>query len=281
MAIRAADIPRVVVERIAATHPHPAHFGFAEVCDWPDGALHALMRAGVLIEAGQAESIVCPGCEWQCHKTPTIRRDAAGRRQAYVSCDEEPSLGRIRLPLRSLIQHKATFRMLSECLAVLLGSETARSTASSSAYELGRIKGRYGNRTIGLVVSDAQIEITVGDQRESVLDFLAMASTGLIVDRDFIKRLADRKARTERIERVPDRSRQQARKRKRQIRDAAIYKEAKRLKPAKNDWSAVARSIEGMTLAEGLSAGRIRKIIGERRSAERKKSRADRKNASS
>ncbi len=280
MPIRQNDVPRIVVERTAIAHPRPAYFGYAEVCDWPDGSLCELMRAGLLTEAEQAQSIVCPGCEWQCCKRPTVRRDTAGRRRAYISCDEEPRHGRIRLSLRNLGQYQATVRRLSECLAGLLGFGPVRPSASGNAYELGRIKGRHGSRTVGLIVSDAGIDITVGDQREPVLHVLSMESSGLIADRAFIRQLANRKARTKRVEGVPDRTRQQARKRKTQARNAAIYREAKRLKTAKNDWSAVARSIEGTPLAQGLSSGRIRKIVSERRSAERKKSRANHKSAS-
>lgn len=270
MALRAADIPRVVVERIGAKHPHPAHFEYAEVCDWPDGALRELTRVGLLIEAGPAQSVVCPGCEWQCHKTPTVRRDAAGRRRAYISCDEEPAHGRIRLPICNLVQYEATARRLSESLIGLLGLATVRATASGNTYDLGNMKGRYGTRTIGLIVADVHIDVTVGDQREPVLSVLSMTSSGLVADRAFLRRMADRKTRTGRVERVPDRSRQQARKRNTQTRNAKVYSEAKRLKTSQNTWSDVAKTIAGTPLAEGLSAGRVRKIITEKRAAERK-----------
>lgn len=275
MAIRTSDIPQIVIERIASAHPQPAHFGYFEICDWPDGVLNELIRAGLLIAADQAQSIVCPGCEWQCHKIPTVRLDAGGRRRAYITCDEEPKNGRIRVHVRSLDQYQSNARRLSECLAGLMGFESARPLASGNCYALGRVNGRHGNRTIGLVIVDAQIDITVGDHREPLLNVLSLSNSGLITDRGVVNRLANRKAKIGRGERVSDRSRQRARKRKTLARNAAIYREATKLKRPANSWSDVARLIEGTNLAPGLSFERIRKIISKKRTAERKKIRSN------
>lgn len=270
MAIQANDVPRSVVERIAVAHPRPAYFGFSETCDWPDGVLDTLLRAGLLAEAEQARSIVCPGCERQCGKVPVVRRDFSGQRRVYISCDEEPGLGRIGVPVTFLDRYQSSLKALSNCIGQLLGLGAARVLRSGNLYELGEVKGRLGVRVVSVAISEAQVLVTVGEQREELLQILSYSNSGLAVNRGAINRLASRKVAAGRGTRTPDRSQQKARRRKTESRDVEIFRKAKMLRNQGLTWSGAARDIAGTNIAPNLSFERVRKIISDRSGLERK-----------
>ena len=276
MAIRRNDVPRIIIERTAMAHPRPAYFGASEICDWPEGVLSELLRAGLLVEADQARTILCPGCEWQCNKAPTVRRDAAGRRRAYISCDEQPEHGRIRIAPDSLTQYRSNDRTLSNCVAYLLGYQDARPMGSGNAYKLGVVKGRHGERVVGLLFAETEIAVTVGKHSEPLLAVLTLSRSGLVVDGAAVKRLANRKESTSTSKVVSDRTRQQARKRATTTRDRRLLNRAKQLVQSGLNWSEAAEQIRGTDLAGALSGRRIRRIITEQRSIERKKKRSKR-----
>jgi hypothetical protein len=114
MVVKPADIPVILAERIEVAYPAPALFSTAETDEWPTGILEHLRGCGILQQSHRTDSVVCPGCEWQCHKAVVVRSmSAAPRRQAYIICDEEPGHGRISVPLRSLVQYSATLAGVS------------------------------------------------------------------------------------------------------------------------------------------------------------------------
>src|SRR5262245_1116702 len=131
MAIKAADIRVILIERIEGSHPAPALLSATETDEWPAGTLQALLTCGVLQLAGRAESAWCPGCEWQCHKTVVVRSALQDlRTEAFVACNEEPDLGRISVPLRSLGQYGTTLYALSGFIAKQLTLGVPRPSAS-------------------------------------------------------------------------------------------------------------------------------------------------------
>src|SRR5262245_30838520 len=149
MAVKVADISAILVERIEASHPAPALFSAAETDEWPTGVLQHLLTCGVVQLAARARTLLCPGCEWECHKPVVIRTMTAGPRTlAFIACDEEPDHGRISVPLQSLNQYSATLARLSGFIAGLMerGRKPLQSSPSSASFLLGSIKGRYGFR---------------------------------------------------------------------------------------------------------------------------------------
>ena len=136
MAIKAADIPNILVERIEAAHPAPGHFSAGETEDWPTGVLEHLLNAGVLQVANRAEVVVCPGCEYQCQKAVVVRISARRERRAFINCDEEPAHGRVPINLRSLEQYSITLGLMASMLSALLGFGTPRASKAGAQYGL-------------------------------------------------------------------------------------------------------------------------------------------------
>lgn len=276
MALKVRDISAVLIERIEAAHPRPAHFEFDETVEWPADVLSSLLKQEVLVEAERAEAITCPGCEQQCRKRVEVRRTGKTRR-AFIMCDEEPNHGRVPVSLESLQLFETDLDRLARLMAKALKSGPPRVSRNLTAYALGTVKGRQGKRPVFIAIEDGQLVLGVGEQREPMTRIIAWGSSELMIDVKHISRLADRKGRasTARYQRAPDRSRQAARKNETRKRDRSIYSQAKRFRTEiGGTWSKVAAEIAGTELARNLTVGRVRRIITEQRRLERENPRS-------
>ncbi len=280
MAIEPWNIPLLVVERIAYSHPAPAVFSADEAAGWPDGALSLLLDTAVLIEAGsRTTNAECPGCEEHCIKSVVVRMAADNTKHAFVLCDEAPDLGRIELPIHSLITYATSLHALAVALARKLPSEPCPFETSQSALVVKAWKGNLGRRDIRIAVENGIVVLGVGLQRVPLSTAMTWTASGLALDLRVISRLARRKEATSSSggHRAPDRSRQMQRSRETRTRNAAIYKEAKRLKSmGLKTWTDVAKSIAHTALGDGLSNERIRRIVSDAQGNERKFSRSRR-----
>ena len=273
MAIKARDVPTILVERIEAAHPAAALFGADEIDDWPGEVLSALLRQGIVLETDRAEVATCPGCEWQCHKRVIVRK-AGDTSRAFIMCDEEPDNGRVSVSLSSLASFASDLRALGRFAASALGIGPPKVSRNLAAFALGAVRGRHGVRTVIIAIEDGRAVLSVGEQQESLARALVWGDSGLVLDAKLVHRLAARKGgtTTEQRQHAPNRSRQAARKSDTSKRDLAIFREAmKRHIRGGVTWSHVAAEIAKIELAGGLSPERVRRIISELHSSERKK----------
>jgi hypothetical protein len=280
MAIKTSDIPTILIERIEAAHPAPAHFEVAETDDWPTDSLSALLKQGVLVAADRARATTCPGCEWQCQKHVVVRNVGSISR-AFITCDEEPELGRICVSLRSLQRVMTDLRTLSLFVARATKRGMPRVAQSLAAYALGAVKGRHGLRPIFIAIEDGRLVLGVGEQREPLAHVLVWGTFGLTFDTRQVRRLADRKAAAtpERRQYTRNRFQQASRKNATRKRDHALLQEAKRLRDRGGaTWSSVASEIVRTGQAGRLTVERVRRIISEQLMLERKKLRSKSEN---
>ena len=284
MAIAAAQIPAILVERIESYHPSPAFFYGDEVDDWPPGALAHLLHAGILAISGtRVEDVVCPGCEWSCQKELVVR-SRGSQLQAYVVCDEEPNLGRIAI--ESFVPYQTTLRALALFVGARLAATTPRPSRTGSLFGLGTLKGRYGPREVALVLHDGRLTLRVGGHEAAVVELLHWEGDTLTIDKGHVRRLAARKGlrddRSSQRAYLPDRSRQRQRSRRIEERNRRILREAKRLRQAgAGSWTAISNRI-ATSLAQDaqgrrITAATIRRIISASLAAERENSRSRRK----
>ena len=286
MAVTAADIARILGERIEGSHPAPALFSATETDEWPAQVLHVLLECGVLKPTNRAESVWCPGCERQCYKSVVVRT-LGGRTPsaAFITCDEEPGHGRIAVPLPSLVQHAATLSGVCGFLAGQMQLGPPRSSAAGACFLLGTIKGRHGPRRITVDLDAGQVMLHVGQQHVSVVSVLRWSGVGLSIDKERIQRLANRKdaASWSRVSRPPDRTMRHKRARNTRARHEAIFREAKRRYAAQKDtWTAIATAIAATDLAKAeqgrrISAATIRRIVTLKRRRECESFRSNRK----
>jgi hypothetical protein len=77
-------------------------FGFDEVRDWPDGALPALIKAGLVAPTEPANTLICNGCEEACPMPVHIVPGSHAR--AFISCDKRDDTSRVPVALEQLQQ---------------------------------------------------------------------------------------------------------------------------------------------------------------------------------
>jgi hypothetical protein len=285
MKVKLPDIPTLLVERIESAYPAPALFSAIETDDWPKGTLGSLQACGILRSAQRAETIVCSGCSWQCHKPVVVRSTGTiTGRQAFIVCDEYPGHGRQPVMARSLDQYGVTIESLSAFLAGMIGGKPLASTVHGTSFPLGTVNGRHGSRDVSISLIEGRLFLWVGQQSESLIAVLSWTGDRLSVDMGLVRRLANRKEppSAPKAARQSDRTRQQMRTRETQIRNTAIFQEAnKRRSATASTWSTIANAIAATELAKTdrgtlLSAATVRRIITEARKRERKNSRSDR-----
>lgn len=119
MSISEADLPAIIVERLAAYYPAPAIFGADEIADWPDDITAGLELSGLLKPAHRADIVMCDGCHWGCYKQVVFRPGITAAR-AFIICDEEPNLGRIGVPIERLRQLQCSLKSTRAVLAQFL-----------------------------------------------------------------------------------------------------------------------------------------------------------------
>jgi hypothetical protein len=275
MSALCSKIPAILVERIEASHPARAHFLMTELEDWPEGTLTKLERCGLFQVSDHAEAIVCPGCDWRCHKRISARKTAAGQLLAYIVCDEEPAHGQILVTDHERARYHASLSGLARLIADLLGQETPKASASGSIFLLGTINGRHGAREVCIALDDGRLRLRVGQRSLPLVDVLSWNSEGFAIDKKRVRQFAGRKL-SGRGSAKSDRTRQQQRSRATAARNRAIFLEAKRRRASSGEnWSNVSEAIARMQLAKSssgrrLSGASVRRIIYRQLRVERK-----------
>lgn len=230
MAISEADLPNIIIERLEAYYPAPAIFSADEIVDWPEGVISELQTTGLIRSTERAENITCDGCHWGCMKPVVVRKQKASTR-AFIVCDEEPDLGRIKVSLEHLQQYLSTLSLLAGFLRVSLGLDARAPLSGPLPLLLGRVKGRYGDHSISLLLCDGKLALQIGSHSRSVIEFLIYRQGQLIANKTLLRKLADRKHNTKqkRPRYQPDRIKQERQASKTARRDRTICKEACRI----------------------------------------------------
>jgi hypothetical protein len=286
MAQTRIDLPRLLIERIEAFFPANAMFVQSDSEDWPRGALSSLINAGLLLKAPRAASITCPGCEWQCSKPVVTRQTSSLRGQrAFIVCNEAPDFGRIPISSDALRRFQMSMASISRHIARQLGFKPTKVSVLGASCYLGAFKGRNGSRALYVKIDDGRAILEVGRQAIGLAEALLWTGNDLRIDEAELRRMANRKdlLRSPAASHVADKSRQKARSEQTRKRDRAIYREALALQKVSGasfvtiSEQLADRQRVGTASADCLTAGRIRRIITEMRSGERKKKRPERK----
>jgi hypothetical protein len=272
IAVRGGDIPSILVERIGFAHPAPACFTAMEARDWADGVFRYLVERRILYEASRTKSMVCPGCERDCHKPVVVRvLEGEARSKAFIQCDEEPALGRIPIAFEMLTRWHASRSSLGSFVSEALGFGQLSWSLADPSVTLGNIKGRYNRRTVALCQSEGRMTIQVGRQQESVVRLLRWKGAGMVIDKILLRRLANRKEPTGGGQRLPSPAgpSQEWLLRKAQ-RNREILRQADKLKDEGLNWTQIAARIAQMpfirdTADSFIDPSTIRRILSKYR----------------
>ena len=271
MAIKSRDIPRILIERLEATHPAPAFFDADDTDHWPPGVLQQLLDSKIIQPAPRAVSTTCGGCDWNCNKRVVFRQKPAnGGPHAFVQCNEAPDLGRIHVSIDRL----ETYRLLPGSFNLAVNVSLATKSNAFQPVEvpkIGMVKGRFGHRQISIQLISGKLTAVVGQQRDPLVNILRWDG-GLNIDRTRLLRMANRKefAMKTRQRYQPDRSRQRAGTRRTSVRDQRILREAKKLMAAGKSQTDAASEIAKMDFIKKpagrtkvITAARVRRILSE------------------
>lgn len=262
MAIRATDLPQILLDRLGAAAPSPAIFAADELMEWPACAVEVLRRCRLLEETNRATSVVCDGCERGCMKPVAVRARPGGERgaRAFVACDEEPDLGRIPVEHQRLLRYSTSLTRLAAFLASALDQDRLLKVGGDGIILLGVLSGRYESRPICLGAKDDEVTLWIGNVSRPLCGVLSWRGGALAVDRKAIRRLADRKPGALTTS-VPSTARREGRKLVTRRRHLNWQEEYRRLKRANPRWSdeAIAAEIAATDIGDGRAATTIRR----------------------
>jgi hypothetical protein len=273
------NLVEILVERIESMHPAPAVFSWAEMTEWPTVLREALVSAGIIAKAERADVALCLGCDMQCTKPVTIRVSPTdGSVRAFITCDEEPDLGRIRVQRHQLQQYSASLRSIGRFISQELDLTEGGISTNGMAMTLGEASGRNGGRRLLLRHDAGRLWFAVGEERVALAALLRVAGKKLTVDSALVKRMLNRKQSPDDIGHghVSDRGKQAARRKATAARDQKIYQLAMKLKRSGAlPVTEVAAHITKMKIAvttggKRLSTDRVRRIVAEQALRERK-----------
>lgn len=267
--VKTADIPAIVLDRIAHRSPQHALFDSDEVLAWPLWVLKALLTAGLLRETSRATDVFCDGCDWSCLK-PVIVRTLPNvcKPHAFVVCDEEPGLGRIEIAPERLKRYMATVGLAARFVGRSLGLKSTPEAGAGGSVRVGQLQGRNGDRVLAIEARQAQLLIAAGGHRAALSELVFWDRRALALDHRAVRRLVNRRAAkgSLRVHPPPEHAKQG--RRKMASRDEQIRQEAARLRRQNRKWTMtqVAKHISKMELADDISTARVRRIIYERNS---------------
>ena len=263
--VKSAEILAAILDRIAQCSPQQALLDSEEVSAWPSWALPALVTAALLQETSRPTEVFCDGCHWACLKPVVVRILPSGLTRAFVTCDEEPGLGRIEVAPEQLKRYITTVDLAARFVGRSLGLKSPARSDLGASVIVGHVEGRNGHRVVSVEVRQGQLLLNAGGHCVALSDLVHWDRRALTVDHQAIRRLINRKA-TRSSPECPFPSNQHRRKKAK--RDQQIQREAARLKRHNKTWTftRISKLISRMKLADGISAARVRRILYEQNS---------------
>jgi hypothetical protein len=185
-----------IFDRLSRADSGEEIFGADEVAQWPESALEALVKSGLLERAEPARVIECDGCERNCFM-PVHVRPAEGNQpaRAFISCDKPDDVGRVPVELGRLSQWRITGGMLAAAMARLLGfTNPPHEDSGGNRWTLGQVKGKEYKGEVKLSV-EGGVALMVAGQNIPLVHVLTLNRRGLKADKDALLRLVDGDAR--------------------------------------------------------------------------------------
>ena len=186
------DLLEHIFERLSRADSGEEIFGADEAAQWPESALEALIKSGLVEHAEPTQVIECDGCERNCFM-PVHVRPAEGNRpaRAFISCDKRDDIGRVPVEMGRLAQWRITGGMLADTVASLLGiMQAPHEDSAGKRWTLGRMKGEECKGDVKLSV-EGGIALMVAGQDIPLAHVLTFNRHELTADKDALLRLVD------------------------------------------------------------------------------------------
>lgn len=236
----------------------------AELNEWPAEAVRRLKLQKLLMKAGPAASVVCPGCERQCAMEVHTVPGGTGKAALFVVCDKRDDINRVPISAGRLRQWRCGVEAVGAFVAHGLGMRPeSQRKAGDGLWELGLATGKRRSQKVCLKAND-ELELVVGQNAVRLNELVRFGVDGYSVDTEAIRQLADATT-TGDSRYTPSNARNEARKLETQALHESWCKAYRALKKRRPEMSDVwyARQIANLNVANGRSADTIRKHMKE------------------
>lgn len=232
-----------------------------ELMQWPDAAVAAMKRQGLLLKARAGTSAVCPECEDECAMPVHVVPGGGETTTAYIVCDKRGDVGRVDVSLDRLQQWQCSAAQI--CAFVATSLDLRRSDrhqpAAADFLEIGMATGAKRTQMLGLKC-DGELRLVAGVGELPLADCVAFEGNVYSLDRTAIRLLVDA-ATTADTRYTPSNARRETRKLDTQAMYAEwqrAYRELKAKRKGMPDtW--YAQQIAKLPIAKGREAGTIKK----------------------
>jgi len=157
------DVLRELIEAVTEASGAPCIVGWTTINRWPEGAIEALKKTGLLHTTNQAETMECWKCEHHCclDVVPLTRKDKPTR--YFMVCDDsemQGRVGRIEVPVEQLQQWRITTLQLAKLVANLLGIKNkVERQRNKNHIRIGMVDNGHGRKPLLLNQSPLALEI--------------------------------------------------------------------------------------------------------------------------
>ncbi len=181
-----------LLERLGANKGAAVLVSEEELASWPESAVSALKKEGLLSPASPAGSVVCPGCEEQCVMPVQTLAADKGRIVSFIVCDKRDDISRVPLRVEGLRQWCASLLGLAGLLSRLL--DLPGSVVGQGARcELGVLRGRRYSSQVALI-ADGALKLHIAGHTADVEAVLTLKAGAFAVDRVVLAGFADKPA---------------------------------------------------------------------------------------
>jgi hypothetical protein len=256
-----AEALRELLERVGANNGAPILVSEAELNGWPENAVRAIKKAGLLAPASLASIVVCPGCEQQCHMPVHVRPNGTGKAAVFIVCDKREDTSRVPMAAELLSQWRCGVAAVGTFVALSLGLRAdERRKPNAGLLELGLVTGKKRSQMVCLRTDKMLLELVAGQNAVPLVELVRFGTDGYYLDLEVVRKLVD-VASTGDPRYTPGIARREARKLKTQSLHESWRKEYRKLKQRRPEMSDVwhSQQIARTESAHGRSAETIRK----------------------
>ncbi len=194
-----------------------ALFGYEDISRWPQGALNALVGAGLLERASDATSVICDECgEETCYRPVEVEPSEDGAVRLFMVCPARTYIGRVWLEPQRVFQWQPTAEGLASILAKKLSAlGGVEPIVPERLWQLGKVTSKAGradaflargirwrdsserilvnprlqecSRYLLLTVCDSHDTVPLGKAAVSLSRVLTLGEDGLTLDREIIE----------------------------------------------------------------------------------------------
>ncbi len=256
------DVLHELLERVAASRDAAALVSEEEVTGWPADAVRELKSGKLLMKAGPATSVVCPGCDQECAMPVHTVPSPTGKAVCFVVCDKRNDVNRVKVPDALLKQWRCGAEAVAAFTAKSLGLRTeSQRKAGPGLWELGLVTGKKRSQMLCLR-ADGTLELVAGNQTVLLAELVRYETRGYSLDEVAIGQMVD-SATTGDSRYTPSIARREARKLDTQDLHESWRKAFRKLKGSRPGMSDVwySQQIAKVDIAKGRCAETIRKYM--------------------